>query len=169
MNVLLLDDDVTMRSRLARSLARRGWCPYEAGSIGDACTLAESHALQGACIDLRLAGESGLDAVAMLRPRISGRMVMLTGFGNIPSAMEATRRGIDEYLLKPQPLERLIDALEGRSSPEHTQQSNAPTLDEFTWEYISDVLARHAGNITKAADALGIHRQSLQRMLRKGR
>lgn len=168
--ILLVDDDTVYRERLARALADRG---HSVGTAWD-CESARHEAgriqPQAAVLDLRLPSCSGLDLLRQLRadhPRI--RVLMLTGYGSIANAMEAVRLGAWDYLTKPADAEQILAALATapaeRGAIEH--EFTPPSLDRIEWEHIQRVMADHGGNISHAADALGIHRRTLQRKLQK--
>lgn len=170
---LVIDDDSIFRDRLARSLERRGWSPHQAGCAKDALELARLQTPDLAIIDLRLAGESGLDLLAELREILPDAFVLiLTGYGSIATAIQATRLGADHYLGKPADADQILAAFEAFSNdgePGAAGPGDAPTpsLARVEWEHIQRVLADCNGNITQAARLLGLHRRSLQRKLSK--
>lgn len=119
-----------------------------------------------AIIDLRLANESGLDAISILKeknPDIS--IIILTGHGSIASTVEAMKRGAKNYLIKPAPIQRIENALLGKESVKDFEESQ--TLSQFEHEFIEYMMLQNNNNISKTAKALGLHRQSLQRKLKK--
>jgi two-component system response regulator RegA len=119
-------------------------------------------------VDLRMPGGSGLDLVRDLRrvsPRV--RVIVLTGYGSIATAVEAIRRGAENYLPKPADADDILTALSRGGSQPEDGASEAPSLARAEWEHIHRVLADCDGNISEAARRLGIHRRSLQRKLQK--
>lgn len=166
--ILLVDDDEIFRSRMARALKNRNLNILEASQIEESIQLAKSHDIDWAVIDLRLEQESGLDLIAeinKLKPEI--KLLMLTGYGSISTAVEAVQMGAINYLSKPVDADELINAFEGKTPTE--LDSKAPSLAQVEWEHIQRVLSDHDGNISKASSALGIHRRSLQRKLKQER
>jgi two-component system, response regulator RegA len=164
--VLVVDDDEPFRNRLSRALSDRGFQVQAHGSVEDAVAhLAESP--EYAVIDLRLGIGSGLSLLKVLRDRAEGtRALMLTGYGSIPTAIEATRLGAIGYLAKPTDAESIIKALVG-GEREPADPMETPSLARAEWEYIHRVLADVSGNVSEAARRLGVHRRSLQRKLHK--
>ncbi len=121
-----------------------------------------------AIVDLRLKGENGLNILVNLRETNPDlKMVMLTGFGTISTAVEAMRLGAINYLSKPVSFDVLLHTLQNAKSEDIVLSESEMTLAEKEREYIEYVLVKCEGNISKAAKILGLHRQSLQRMLKK--
>jgi two-component system response regulator RegA len=167
--LLIVEDDHRFAETLAAEFRDRD---YE---VGKAAELAELRALdlgrfRYAVVDLRLRRDSGLDAIAELLERNPGmRVVVLTGYGSIATAVQATKLGACSYLTKPVEIDEIERALQAN----HTANEEVPipdafqSLDRHEREYIEFVLAQCGGNISQAARRLGLHRQSLQRKLRK--
>ena len=173
LSVLVVDDDDTHRTALARALERRGLRVLAASSVGAALRLIEPAAPTFASIDLRMPGASGLELVRQLLVRHpSARVVVLTGYGSIATAVEAVKLGAIDYLLKPADVHDLLRAF-GLSAPALAQPAAAaappevPSLARVEWEHISRVLAECGGNISQAARLLRMQRRSLQRKLAK--
>lgn len=163
--LLLVDDDDAFRDRLARALRDRDFEVVAARSVVEARALA-AEAPDYAVVDLRLPEESGLDLVAyLLRLDPHTRVVMLTGYGSIATAIEATRLGAVAYLMKPTDADSVVQAL--RQGIPAATDAETPTLARAEWEYIQRVLVDCNQNISEAARRLGIHRRSLQRKLQK--
>jgi two-component system response regulator RegA len=164
--LLVVDDDDVFRERLARALAERGFEVTSAAGAEQALALA-AEAPEYAVLDLRMPGGSGLELLRALRLKDPAtKVVMLTGYGSIPTAIEATREGAVGYLTKPADADDVVKALFGqRSAAEALEET--PTLARAEWEYIHRVLADCADNVSEAARRLGIHRRSLQRKLQK--
>lgn len=171
-SALLVDDDAIFRERLAKSLERRGWAVRQAGDSTRALELARQGPVQLAIIDLRLPGQSGLDIVIGLRDLLPDAfLLMLTGYGSIATALQATKLGADHYLGKPADAEQILAAFESFQSEDSgsvpTPDAVVPSLARVEWEHIQRVLADCGGNISQAAKLLGLHRRSLQRKLLK--
>jgi two-component system response regulator RegA len=166
--VLLVDDDERFASTLARALARRGWHPTVALDAGTALAMAATAAPDAAVVDLRIGETSGLELLPVLRelgPRM--RIVVLTGYASIATAVRAIQLGADDYLAKPITAGAVLGALE-RSEPAPLPQVDAPMSPRrLEWEHIQRVLAEHAGNVSATARALKLHRRTLQRKLAK--
>jgi two-component system response regulator RegA len=174
-SILLVDDDERFRSRMARAFEERGYEAQQADGHDAAIAIAESESTEYAVVDLRMPGKSGLEVVRELR-RIdpATKIVVLTGYGSIATALEAVRLGATHYLTKPADVDEVIASF-GRGDAEAAAEPPAvqgetpetPSLARVEWEHIQRVLTDCGGNITKAAEKLGIHRRSLQRKLSK--
>ncbi|MFN4289775.1 MAG: response regulator transcription factor [Permianibacter sp.] len=171
--LLLIDDDVAFTSTLARALQRQQWQVATAADGASALQQANTADWDAVLLDLRLGSDNGLVLLQSLRQRLPrARIVMLTGFGSIATAVEAIKRGADDYLVKPAPLSDLIAALQGQSkaiteTETETLAEQPLNLRQLSWEHIQRVLTEHDGNISAAARALGMHRRTLQRKLSK--
>lgn len=168
---LVVDDDDIFCSVLARTLERRGFRVATACSLAEARQALEQQHPEFAVVDLRIGQESGLALVrqlAELDPPV--RSVVLTGYGSIATAVEAIKLGAVQYLTKPVEVDEILVALESEG-PEAADIATATpkplSVRRAEWEHIQRVLANHGGNISAAARALGIHRRTLQRKLRK--
>ena len=167
---LLVDDDTLYLQTLQRSLQKRGLAASIATNVADALQVAKAQPLDFALIDLRLGPESGLELIDPLRrgqPQI--RIVLLTGYASVATAVEAIKRGADNYLLKPTTVDlilRTLAALPTDSPPPEPQVTMTP-LSRLEWEHIHQALAETNGNVSAAARLLGMHRRSLQRKLAK--
>jgi len=164
--LLIVEDDARFAETLAVELRDRG---YEVECVENLEELLE---VQGdfdfAVVDLRLRRDSGLDAIVELRrSRPGARIVVLTGYGSIATAVQATKLGASQYLTKPVDIDELERALFGDDEAEVPIPEEFQSLDRHEREYIEYVLAECDGNISQAARRLGLHRQSLQRKLRK--
>lgn len=169
-SVLIVDDDELLRERLAAALRRRGYDTRTAGGHGEAVSLARADSPEYAIIDLRMDGPSGLELLRDLREiDPSTRVVMLTGYGSIATAVEAMRLGAVNYVPKPADADDILAAFERADGPPlvPSRDYDAPSLARAEWEHINRVLADTAGNVSEAARRLGIHRRSLQRKLQK--
>lgn len=161
--VLILEDDVNLAESLAREFEDRAFEVHLAQTLREVPDLEFDRAI----VDLRLKGESGLEAIAPLKARSPAcRILVLTGYGSISTAVEAVKRGAVEYLTKPASFALIESALEGTLKRVESEL-HPPSLAQIEQEHIEFVLTRNQGNITKAAKELGLHRQSLQRKLKK--
>jgi two-component system response regulator RegA len=168
LTLLLVDDDEVLRERLGRALRERGFEVTTASGGPEAIEIARRDAPEYAVVDLRMPGPSGievLDALRAIDP--ATRVLMLTGYGSIATAVEATRRGAVGYLSKPADADEIVAGLMGRSGVESPAGIDTPTLARAEWEHIQRVLVDCEGNVSETARRLGIHRRSLQRKLQK--
>ncbi len=168
-DLLLVDDDPTLRTVLARALERRGFGVRVAASGEEALAAACAQPPAYAVVDLKMAGMSGLALVPELRRlRDDMRILVLTGYASIATAVEAIKLGATHYLAKPADADEIVAAL-GRLGGDPTLAVPAEPLsvDRLEWEHIQKVLAEHGGNISATARALKMHRRTLQRKLAK--
>jgi two-component system, response regulator RegA len=168
-SILLVDDDDPFRKRMARALTDRGYDVRDAHDYDAAMASAHADSPQFAVVDLKMPGRSGLEVVRDLKAiDETTRIVVLTGYGSIATAVEAVKLGATHYLPKPADVDEIVAALtrdEGTS--ELSAEFPAPTLARAEWEHIQRVLGDCGGNISEAARRLGLHRRSLQLKLRK--
>ena len=163
--LLLVDDDVTLRERLARAFRERGFEVATAAGAAEALARAREETPEYAVLDLRMPDQSGLELLRALRAMDpSTRILMLTGYGSIATAVEATRLGAVGYLPKPADADEILAAFAGEAA---SAPIETPSLARTEWEHIQRVLADCGGNVSEAARRLGIHRRSLQRKLQK--
>jgi len=166
-SLLIVDDDARFAETLALEFAERGW-RVECVADLDELRALPPFAYKFASVDLRLRHQSGLDAIPLILERApKAKIVVLTGYGSIATAVQAVKLGAFNYLTKPVHVEDLLAAF--RSEPQLTPVTGdaGQTLARREREYIEWVLAECGGNISRAARQLGLHRQSLQRKLRK--
>jgi two-component system response regulator RegA len=168
-SILVVDDDETFRTRLVRALAARGMDAHGAKGFDEATALASEESPELAVIDLRMPGRSGLDLVRELRAiDATTKIVVLTGYGSIATALEAVRLGATHYLTKPADVEEILGAFERASGAVSVKATHeVASLARAEWEHIHRVLTDCNGNVSQAARLLGIHRRSLQRKLAK--
>jgi two-component system response regulator RegA len=169
-SILVVDDDETFRRRLARALEDRGYDVRMAGDYEAAMRSAREDSPQLAVVDLKMPGHSGLELVRdLLAVDPTTRIVVLTGYGSIATAVDAMRLGAKHYLPKPADADEILSALTRDMDPLDipTRELTAPSLARAEWEHMQRVLADSHGNISEAARRLGIHRRSLQLRLRK--
>jgi len=166
-SVLLVEDDERFRERLARALTARDCEVRAVATRAEAVTAATDESPELALVDLKLAADSGLDVVRDLHAiDPTTRIVVLTGYGSIATALESMRLGATNYLTKPVNADQVLAAFEGREAPAGTPVT-VPSLARVEWEHIQRVLSDCDGNVSQAARLLGIHRRSLQRKLAK--
>jgi two-component system response regulator RegA len=167
--LLIVDDDDAFRESLELEFQDRGYNVTCARSHREALTAAAGHPPDFAAIDLKLGGERGLEVlkdVVERHPRV--RAVVLTGYASIATAVEAMKLGAHHYLAKPVDPDALEEAFHRTGGdPSIAVPEQPPSLALHEREYIEAVLAATGGNISEAARRLGLHRQSLQRKLRK--
>jgi two-component system response regulator RegA len=167
--ILLVDDDTTYLQRLAKALRDRSYTVAAVESTEAARAAAAELRPDAVVLDLKLPDASGLVCLRELReawPEI--RVLMLTGYGSIATAMEAVRQGAWDYLTKPADADQILTALHRNPAASSPPPAAAPpSLDRMEWEHIQRVLADHQGNLSQTAAALGMHRRSLQRKLHK--
>lgn len=168
-SLLLVDDDETLRDVLARALTKRGFAVQTAQDVASAMQVAQHEAPEYAVVDLNMPGPSGLVLVEQLKqldPHT--RIVVLTGYASIATAVEAIKLGATHYLTKPADADEIVEALHrdngDASLPVGEQRLS---VDRLEWEYIQKTLNEHNGNISATARALGMHRRTLQRKLFK--
>jgi two-component system, response regulator RegA len=166
--LLLVDDDAPLRRSLARALERRGFVVLPADGVAQARDLAAEHKPEFAVLDLRLAEGSGLDLVTGLRQlRRDMRIVIVTGYGNIATAVAAIKAGAVDYLAKPVDADDVANALlksgEGLPPP----RDNPMSADRVRWEHIQRVFEQCNRNVSETARRLNMHRRTLQRILNK--
>lgn len=169
--LLLVDDDDVFRRRLARAFAERGFEVREAADGGAALALARAESPELAVVDLRMPGAGGLEVVRGLHEiDPTTRIVVLTGYGSIATAVEAMRLGATHYVAKPADADDLLAAFARADRPadaEPDAEPVVPSLARVEWEHIHRVLTDCGGNVSRAARLLGLHRRSLQRKLAK--
>lgn len=165
---LLVDDDALYLRTLCRSLSKRGFSILTAQDAGSAMALAREHRPDFALVDLRLGNESGLELIAPLREaRADMTLLLVTGYASVATAVEAIKRGADNYLLKPVTAEAIVRALADQPQAVAEPEPTMVPLARLEWEHIQQALNDTQGNISAAARLLGMHRRSLQRKLAK--
>lgn len=171
-DILVVDDDANFGRVLSRSLQRRGFPARAVTSADDAVAACEAAPPTHAVLDLKLgAGDDGLRLMRRLRERVPAlRVLLLTGYASIATAVESIKQGADDYLAKPADAAAVLRALglaDGDDAPP-AGPSEAPTpWNRLEWEHLQRALAEHGGNVAATARALGMHRRTLQRKLGK--
>ena len=167
-SALLVDDDEPFRLSLARALRRRGLVVHCAASIAEAVSLAASQSFDYAVVDLRLGGENGFDLVRILREEVPHvRIVMLTGYGNIASAVTAIKAGAADYLPKPVDIGQLLAVFRDEGAAAPALENEPMTPERVRWEHIQRVYVECRQNVSETARRLRMHRRTLQRILGK--
>lgn len=168
-SLLLVDDDEAFLKRLARAMERRGFEPVTAGSVAAGKALATTMPPAYAVIDLRLEDGNGLDVVEALRERRpDARIVVLTGYGAIATAVAAVKIGATDYLAKPADADDVVNALLARGDGAlPAPPENPMSADRVRWEHIQRVFEQCERNVSETARRLGMHRRTLQRILAK--
>jgi two-component system response regulator RegA len=168
-HLLLVDDDPTFTRVMARAMSRRGLRVSIASSAEEGLTMALQDVPDYAVVDLKMAGDSGLVLLPkLLEIDAEMRVVILTGYSSIATAVEAIKRGACNYLCKPADADDVLAALLTQHADLDTLVPENPmSVDRLQWEHIQRVLSEHEGNISATARALGMHRRTLQRKLQK--
>jgi two-component system response regulator RegA len=167
-SLLLVDDDATFCRVLGAALEKRGFAVTVAHSVEQAVPLAQDSSPEFAVVDLKMGGAPGLVLVKLLHELDPNtRIVVLTGYASIATAVEAIKLGATQYLAKPANADEIVAAFD------HAPDSHAPLktqpaqIGRLEWEHIQRVLQEHDGNISATARALNMHRRTLQRKLAK--
>ncbi len=167
--LLLVDDDMTFCTVLKRALERRGISVAVAHNSDEALEIAERNQPTHAVLDLKLADGSGLH---LIRPLLSVngamKIIVLTGYGSISTAVKAVKEGAANYLAKPVDVNTILAAFDSEENEPTEQPPATPmSVGRLEWEHIQRILDEHDGNISATARSLGMHRRTLQRKLQK--
>lgn len=167
-SLLVLDDDAPLRTRLGRALESRGFEPVLVGSVAEAVVAVRAKAPAFAVLDLRLDDGNGLQVVqAIQAARPDARVVMLTGYGNIATAVAAVKAGAIDYLAKPADADDVARALLATKESGVAPPENPMSADRVRWEHIQRVYELCGHNVSETARRLNMHRRTLQRILSK--
>jgi two-component system response regulator RegA len=167
-SLLIVDDDEPLRTRLARALEKRGFVVATADSVAAGKAQAASEPPAYAIVDLRLGDGSGLDVVSALQAaRADVRVVVLTGYGNIATAVAAVKAGAVDYLPKPADADTIEAALRAHPLAMPAPPENPMSADRVRWEHIQRVFEQCDRNVSETARRLRMHRRTLQRILAK--
>ena len=167
-SLLLVDDDTTFCNVLGKALERRGYAVTVAHSVEQALPLAQANPPEYAVVDLKMSGASGLVLVQALHEfDTATRIVVLTGYASIATAVEAIKLGATQYLSKPANADEIVAAFGHNASIDAPVSTKPPTVERLEWEHIQRVLQEYNGNVTATARALNMHRRTLQRKLTK--
>ncbi|MGH1431880.1 MAG: response regulator transcription factor [Neptuniibacter sp.] len=166
---LIVDDDPAFTRVLSRAMTRREYDVQVARSAEEAEQLIENWVPDLATVDLKMDGNSGLSLIPKLRQSNTAmKILMLTGYASIATAVEAIKLGATQYLPKPADAEQILTALNKVEADTEVEVTEQPmSVNRLEWEHIQKVLKEHEGNISATARALGMHRRTLQRKLLK--
>ncbi|MEM8751398.1 MAG: ActR/PrrA/RegA family redox response regulator transcription factor [Pseudomonadota bacterium] len=167
-SLLIVDDDEAFRRRLARAMEKRGFEPVMAESVAEGLAQVRDGAPAYAVVDLRLEDGNGLDVVEALRAaREEARIVVLTGYGAIATAVAAVKIGATDYLSKPADAADVTAALLASEEDKPPPPENPMSADRVRWEHIQRVFELCDRNVSETARRLNMHRRTLQRILAK--
>ncbi|MCJ8508515.1 ActR/PrrA/RegA family redox response regulator transcription factor [Rhizobium lemnae] len=167
-SLLLVDDDAPFLRRLARAMESRGFKVEIAESVAEGIAKARAHPPKFAVVDLRLGDGNGLDVIEAIRKgREDTRVIVLTGYGNIATAVTAVKLGAVDYLSKPADADDVYAALTQRSGEKADVPENPMSADRVRWEHIQRVYEMCERNVSETARRLNMHRRTLQRILAK--
>ncbi len=167
-SLLLVDDDEPFVKRLAKAMEKRGFLPETAESVAEGKAIALARPPAYAVVDLRLEDGNGLDVVETLRERRPDcRIVVLTGYGAIATAVAAVKIGATDYLSKPADANDITSALLSRGESLPPPPDNPMSADRVRWEHIQRVYELCDRNVSETARRLNMHRRTLQRILAK--
>jgi two-component system response regulator RegA len=166
--LLIVDDDDIFRQRLARAMERRGFAVILADSVASGIEAARASPPYFAVVDLRLGDGSGLEVVQAVREAVpQARVIVLTGYGNIATAVAAMKAGAIDYLPKPADADAIAAALLTQDRPLPPPPEHPMSADRVRWEHIQRVFEQCERNVSETARRLNMHRRTLQRILAK--
>lgn len=167
--VLIIEDDDVFASSLKRRLTKQDFDCQWVENCSDALLSARNYIPDVILLDMYLDGDSGLRIIEPLRnilPKV--RIILLTGFASIATAVEAIKLGADDYLAKPVDSQTLLSAINGqKAAPVEEEEPELMSQEQMEWEHIQQVLKFNDGNVSAAARQLSMHRRTLQRKLKK--
>jgi len=167
-SLLIVDDDNPFRERLSRAMEKKGFEVVQAESVKQGVNAVKTKKLGFAVVDLRLGDGSGLEVVKEIQnSNSSSRIIMLTGYGNIPTAVAAIKEGAIDYLAKPADADDVEKALLADPSKKAAPPENPMSADRVKWEHIHRVFELCNRNVSETARRLKMHRRTLQRILSK--
>ena len=167
-SLLIVEDDKPFLTRLARAMEGRGFAVDTAETVEEAVAKIKAAAPAYAVVDMRLGDGNGLDVVAAIRERREdARTVILTGYGNIATAVTAVKLGAIDYLSKPADADDVFAALTRTSNEKVAPPENPMSADRVRWEHIQRVYEMCDRNVSETARRLNMHRRTLQRILAK--
>jgi two-component system, response regulator RegA len=165
-SLLIVDDDRPFSTRLARAMEARGYAVRVAESVADGIAEVEGEAPAFAVVDMRLGDGNGLDVIVRLKERrADARGVVLTGYGNIATAVTAVKLGAFDYLAKPADADEIHSALMAEPGERADPPENPMSADRVRWEHIQRVYELCGRNVSETARRLNMHRRTLQRIL----
>ena len=167
-SLFLLDDDRAFLTRLARAMEARGFEVTTADSVAEGLRVVEANPPAFAVVDMRLGDGNGLDVVEAIRARReNARAIVLTGYGNIATAVTAVKLGAVDYLAKPADADDVFAALVAKPGEQPDPPENPMSADRVRWEHIQRVYEMCDRNVSETARRLSMHRRTLQRILAK--
>lgn len=170
-SILIVDDDATLRERLAAALRTRGFDARTARDYDEASELARQDPPELAVVDLRMPGRTGLELIRELKSiDPETKIVVLTAYGSIATTIDAMKLGAVYYLQKPADADDILAAFQRAEDVPKTDEPltfSAPSLERVRWEHINLILGDCDGNVSEAARRLKLHRRTLQRILQK--
>jgi two-component system, response regulator RegA len=167
-SLIIIDDDRAFLQRLVRAMEQRGFDVRSGHSVAEGLDLIRQKAPAFAIVDMRLEDGNGLDVIAELnRVRPAARSIVLTGYGNIATAVSAVKLGAVDYLAKPADADDVTDALLAPSDSKAPPPENPMSADRVRWEHIQRVYELCSRNVSETARRLNMHRRTLQRILAK--
>ena len=167
-SLLIVDDDKAFCQRLARAMESRGFTVATASSVAEGMAAIASAPPAFAVIDMRLADGNGLDIMSDLKGRrADARAIILTGYGNIVTAVTAVKLGAFDYLAKPADADEIFNALMASAHDKAALPENPMSADRVRWEHIQRIYELCGRNVSETARRLNMHRRTLQRILAK--
>ena len=167
-SLLILDDDDPLRGRLSRAMEKKGFVVKEAKSVAEGLDIVRKSPPNFAVVDLRLEDGNGLDVIKELsKNKSDSRIVMLTGYGNLPTAVAAVKAGAIDYIAKPVDADDVESALLASPESKAKPPENPMSADRVKWEHIHRVFELCNRNVSETARRLKMHRRTLQRILSK--
>jgi two-component system response regulator RegA len=167
-SLLIVEDDKSFLQRLARAMEGRGFAVTTAESVADGLTHLETSTPAFAVVDMRLEDGNGLDVISALkRRRPDARAIILTGYGNIATAVNAVKLGAVDYLSKPVDADDVVAALLALDGRKAEPPENPMSADRVRWEHIQRIYELCGRNVSETARRLNMHRRTLQRILAK--
>ena len=167
-SLLILDDDDPLRGRLSRAMEKKGFVPKEAKTVSEALQIVKNNPPNFAIVDLRLEDGNGLDVIKEVSQKKKDcRIVMLTGYGNLPTAVAAVKAGAIDYIAKPVDADDVEAALLALPESNATPPENPMSADRVKWEHIHRVFEVCSRNVSETARRLKMHRRTLQRIRSK--
>jgi two-component system, response regulator RegA len=167
-SLLIVEDDKSFLQRLARAMESRGFTVTTAESVADGLTQLETISPAFAVVDMRLEDGNGLDVISALkRRRPDARAIILTGYGNIATAVNAVKLGAVDYLSKPVDADDVVAALLALDGRKAEPPENPMSADRVRWEHIQRIYELCGRNVSETARRLNMHRRTLQRILAK--
>jgi two-component system response regulator RegA len=166
--LLIVEDDKSFLQRLARAMEARGFEVRTAETVGDGLQQVEQSAPAFAVVDMRLGDGNGLDVISALKKRRpEARAIVLTGYGNIATAVNAVKLGAVDYLAKPADADDVVNALLAAENKSVAPPANPMSADRVRWEHIQRIYELCGRNVSETARRLNMHRRTLQRILAK--